>query len=287
MCNNNENENDNAQFRQSKIICIEVNMDNAASHVLQQAVIHGSLQALIGIHGSHFVNAVMMPPGATIMELLPWFPDWQRFGREWARRTDISTPIGSMFFNSDLIHVGYALERSSAPQLCAHDDDDDSNITMGSVQDDECLYRLTETNRDVVWWGTRDFTVPWTLVQAFIQQFMLPEPLKPDLCRDFLNIQRNPLQIEEQQQRPQSFTLYNVNCREEVTSRGYHTFHSYTNYTKEEEARLKILISEGRDKPPSRRNQNVNMKVATAGIDNGSLKSTAVAAAAAAAAATS
>jgi hypothetical protein len=243
-----KNCNTHAPFVRAKILCIEVNMDHASSHVLQQAVIHGSIQAFVGIHGSHFVNAVMLPKGATILEFQPWFPDWMRFGREWARRTDIATPVGSMFFNSDLNHVGLALERSSAPQLC-------SNHIMGSVEDDECLYALSESkqDRDAIWWGTRDFSISWSVVQAFIQQFMLPGESKPDLCDDFKKIQSDHMVTMEGTNRSQSFTLYNVNCRDTATSKRVHTWHSYNNYTLDEEARLKVLVQEGTDISPSKR----------------------------------
>ena len=93
---------------------------------------------------------------------------------------------------------------------------------MGSVEDEECLYALAQKDKDAVWWGTRDFTIPWSLIQTFLQTFVVPGPTKPDLCRDFLKIQDNPMRVEgipDSINKTQAFALYNVNCREEVTSK--------------------------------------------------------------------
>lgn len=201
----------NQKFRRHKIICLEVNMDLESSHTAQQAVLHGALNGgLIGIHGSHLVNANLLPLGAHVLELLPWFPGFMKWGRSWARKSKTHTPLGSMFHNSDLNHFGFALERRSAP-LCKE--------YIGSKNDTTCLQDLYDDDMQKVWWGNRDFYVDPVIVETFLSRFLVDPPLA---CDEFWARQQMKLTVDG---REKAFVLYNVVCRENLN--GSSSAHHY------------------------------------------------------------
>ena len=94
-----------SQYHEKKIVCVEVDVANLPTNftsvvsnnknneaiilteVQEQLVLYRSINALIGIHGSHLTQGVLMPAGSIMMELFQWFPrDWggyQIWGDGW------------------------------------------------------------------------------------------------------------------------------------------------------------------------------------------------------------
>jgi hypothetical protein len=110
----NKQECNNA-LRRHKIICTEVNVEVKESHPYHQAVMHGALDGLIGIHGAQLTEAVWMKPGSLVVEFLPWLHRELKYEGGWTRRVKQATPIGFIFADTDLNHVGFPLQRQSAP----------------------------------------------------------------------------------------------------------------------------------------------------------------------------
>ena len=78
----------NAFYNAHQILCVDVNVERLpsanSSNPLQaeyeQLLMHQSLNALIGIHGAQLTQGVLLPPNATVVELLPWVPEDDYFG---------------------------------------------------------------------------------------------------------------------------------------------------------------------------------------------------------------
>lgn len=63
----------NTIFKNQKVVCIEVNVEGTSTPY-DQFTLHRSLDALIGVHGAQLTQAVLLPPGSHVLELLPWIP---------------------------------------------------------------------------------------------------------------------------------------------------------------------------------------------------------------------
>jgi len=105
-------------FQSRRVVCIRVNVEKADTPE-EQLLMHASLDALVGIHGSHFMNAVFLPRHSFILELLPWIK--YTFGLGWAAKMQMPTPTGDAFTDTDIYHLGYCLGRESVP-LCEYVD---------------------------------------------------------------------------------------------------------------------------------------------------------------------
>lgn len=84
----------NTQFHTNQIVCVEVdganlptnfvsnNNNEVLTAVQEQLVMYRSINALIGIHGSHLTQGVLMPSGSVMMEFFQWFPreEWGGVG---------------------------------------------------------------------------------------------------------------------------------------------------------------------------------------------------------------
>jgi hypothetical protein len=58
----------------SKVVCLEVNVENTTSPV-EQFILHRSLDGgLIGVHGAQMTHALFLPDYSHVLELLPWVP---------------------------------------------------------------------------------------------------------------------------------------------------------------------------------------------------------------------
>jgi hypothetical protein len=86
----NENVCDQA-LRRHKILCTEINVEIKESHPYSQAITHGALDDLFGIHGAQLTEAIC-----------------------WTRGVTGPTPLGVINKDTDLDHIGYPLERQSA-----------------------------------------------------------------------------------------------------------------------------------------------------------------------------
>jgi hypothetical protein len=108
----------NIKFRSLKIICVEVNIeDEEWSNPVNHIVAHGGLDDLMGIHGAQLTEAVFMKPDSLVVEFLPWLPPDIHWGR-WARWGHRPTPLGVVFAETDLNHIGYPLRRDSSIDTC-------------------------------------------------------------------------------------------------------------------------------------------------------------------------
>ena len=105
--------------------------------------------------------------------------------------THAPTPLGILYHNTHLNHVGYSLDRTSVLHLC--------NDT-GVENEKDCFE--TEANAWQFQWDNRHFAVESDLVLYFVERFILP-PEGAVRCKDLL---------EAQEER---FTLYNVWCHPE------------------------------------------------------------------------
>lgn len=97
-----------------KIVCVEINLENVDVNPVRQVVIHAACDMIFGIHGAQLTEAIWMRDGSVVVELLPWMPDNAKYG-PWTRSTHRPTPLGVIFSESPLNHIGYRLERASAP----------------------------------------------------------------------------------------------------------------------------------------------------------------------------
>ncbi|KAL7475367.1 hypothetical protein ACHAW6_001285 [Cyclotella cf. meneghiniana] len=86
-----------------RVVCIKVNVKNTSSSY-EQLLLHQSVDALIGVHGAQLTQAILLPPHRHVLELLPWVTDNIRGW--WVQTRHTPTPLGIIFHNSDLNHVG-------------------------------------------------------------------------------------------------------------------------------------------------------------------------------------
>ena len=52
------------------------------------------------VHRAQLTQAVLLPPHAHVLELLPWIPDYIR--GKWVQTKHMPTPLGVIFLNTDL-----------------------------------------------------------------------------------------------------------------------------------------------------------------------------------------
>lgn len=216
----------NTNFHARRIICVEVNVENLPSTDTyaslqpgyEQLLLHQSLDGLIGIHGAQLTQGVLIPTHAFVVELLPWAPeDYFGTGRDvwggWVQTRNRPTPLGIIYHNTDLNHLGYPLNRDSVP-LCQNV----SNTVMHNFSDDSsndadyhneveteleyCFY--DRTNEDFFRWDARDFIVEIGMIDKFVNVF-LPSNATTDHVQS----------CDEMRQRGEgnNFVLYNVWCR--------------------------------------------------------------------------
>ena len=169
-----------------KAVCVEVNVENARTPY-EQLLMHRSLDALVGVHGAQLTQSVLLPPGGHVLELLPWVPPYIR-GR-WVQTTHEPTPLGIIFHNSDLNHLGYSLGRDSVP-LC-------EESAEGSAEEQTCLL----ANKKRFLWENRDFTVDPGAVVNYVERFVMHQRAGRRTCDDLEGA------VDEER-----FVLYNVHC---------------------------------------------------------------------------
>ena len=171
-------------FRRQKVVCITVNVEATASPE-EQLLMHSSLDALVGIHGAQLTQGTLLPRQGYILELLPWIPDWS-WG-VWVARTSEPTPVGVMFHNTDLNHLGYSLDRDSVP-LCKHVIEEDEK---------EC-FQAEQREKKNFMWDRRNFEVKPDVVTKFISSMLLQNSTN---CNDM-----------KARASENDFVLYNAYC---------------------------------------------------------------------------
>ncbi|EJK71288.1 hypothetical protein THAOC_07296 [Thalassiosira oceanica] len=193
-------------FMRHRIVCTAVDVEKA-SRAETQLVMHRSLDAFIGIHGAQLTQGVLLPKRAYIVELLPWVP-WYLFG-DWVRTKSKPTPLGVIFHNTELQHLGYPLGRKSVP-LCLDVDPDDQEAERN------CFMNETNGNIEKFRWDERDFNVRAEIVTDFISSFLLVSELS---CSEM-----------QARASSQNYVLYNAYCRESTTGKSrYQQKHYYQN----------------------------------------------------------
>ncbi|KAL3919490.1 MAG: hypothetical protein SGILL_003729 [Bacillariaceae sp.] len=185
-----------------KVKCVEINVDqeymqNPEHHVLE----HASLDALIGIHGSHLTNAVLMKPGSVFVELLPWIPSKSLKGWGWTNTVDRPTPVGIAFHNTQLNHIGVPLTIDSMPT--------DTCVTNGT-------YTLKCYKKAENVWAERDFRFDGAAVIDVIDRLVLPLTKKQSQSRSAafaLDLQPTHNSCQDLVQKAgDDYVLYNVHC---------------------------------------------------------------------------
>ena len=141
-----------------KVACIEVNVEKTTSY-FEQLLLHQSVDVLVGVHGAQLTQAVLLPPHGHVLELLPWVPPYIR--GQWVQTRSKPTPLGIIFHNTDLFHLGYSLGRDSVP-LCE---------SVGSDEEERCF--LSKKNKWQFYWDSRDFIVRPDIILQYIENFVL------------------------------------------------------------------------------------------------------------------
>ena len=184
----------NTKLNDRSVIFIEVNVEETSSPY-EQLILHRSLDVLIGVHGAQLTQAVVLPPYAHVLEILPWVPSYIR--GNWVTRRDGPTPLGVIYHNTDLNHAGYSLDRTST-DLCVGVGE------VGSEEEKECFL----SRRKIFIWDNRDFNVDPKVVIQYIENLVL-----------FMRDDEMGKQCAEVKGRlDDRFVLYNVWCAEEEES---------------------------------------------------------------------
>ena len=159
----------------TKVACIEVNVEKTATPY-EQLLLHQSVDALIGVHGAQLTQAVLLPPHGHVLELLPWVPDYIR--GSWVQSRHTPTPLGIIFHNTDLNHLGYSLTRDSVP-MC------EGIGEVGSDEEKDCF--LGKKNKMKFIWESRDFNVKIDIILQYIKQFILSRSIDCSEMRNALD----------------------------------------------------------------------------------------------------
>ena len=184
----------NTQFNNRRVVCIEVNVEETSSPY-EQLLLHRSLDVMIGVHGAQLTQAVVLPPHAHVLEILPWVPNYIR--GHWVARREAPTPMGINYHNTDLNHAGYSLDRSST-DLCVGVGE------VGSEEEKKCFLN----RRKIFIWDNRDFNVEPEVIIQYLEKLVL-------FMRDD---DMGTVCSEVKDRLDDRFVLYNVWCADEGES---------------------------------------------------------------------
>jgi len=184
-----------------KLLLTEMNVETKISSSYRQLIMHGAMDALVGIHGAQLTEGVWMKRGSWVVELLPYVPDGIWAG-EWTKVTDKPTGLGVLFDNTELNHAGYPLRREHAP-YCYEESKDDPL---------DC-------------WRTWNF--PWDVRDFVLEPHTLANILNATMVGTFGTCQDYRDKVGDE------MVLYNVNCAEDSNA-PIVPHHFYWNSTSEE-----------------------------------------------------
>eukprot|EP00985_Skeletonema_marinoi_P028682 scaffold25693_cov229-Skeletonema_marinoi.AAC.2 len=193
----------NTKLNGRRVIFIEVNVEDTSSPY-EQLILHRSLDVMIGVHGAQLTQAVVLPPHAHVLEILPWVPSYIR--GNWVTRRDAPTPLGIIYHNTDLNHAGYSLDRSST-DLCVGVGE------VGSEEEKDCFLG----QRKIFIWDNRDFNVEPEVIIQYIEKLVL-------FMRDD---EMGKLCAEVKDRLDERFVLYNVWCADEEEESTLSVSHYY------------------------------------------------------------
>jgi hypothetical protein len=176
--------------RRNSVICVEINVETTKSPY-EQLLLHHSLDGIIGVHGAQLTQAILLPKHGHVLELLPWIPPYIR-GR-WTAWTHVPTPLGIIFHNTDINHVGLSLNRESVP-LCEG---------VATEEEEACFLQ----DRKKFSWDNRDFTVNADAILMYIEKFVLLYN-----TREMLNNSSSRTCDELRTTLDDRFVMYNVWC---------------------------------------------------------------------------
>jgi hypothetical protein len=179
------------------IVLLEVNVENEEWTPYQQMVRHAALDGIIGIHGAQLTEAVWMKPGSLVAELLPYVPNVTNYGH-WTTTTHKATPLGIIFDETDLLHVGYRLERESAPYCY--------NATK------KCWSYQSNP------WDARDFIASSEIVSTILDLFIVK---KSATCEDYRELSMTVKNV----------VVYNAPCADASSPHQVNPRHYYWNET--------------------------------------------------------
>ena len=213
-----------------KTICVEVNVEKTESP-LEQLVLHRSLDALAGVHGAQLTQAVLLPPNAHVLEMLPWVTDYIR--GKWVQTTHTTTPLGVIFHNTDLSHLGYSLDRDSVP-LC------------GGVEEAKLPACFMKSRKKFLW-ENRDFNVDPRAVLKYIGKFVLR------------NTKEKAQPCEEMEAGlGDRFVLYNVHCTRD--GKKVEVNHFYHDKPRRAGREVKAKLKELKEKMKKQKHESRNLK---------------------------
>ena len=181
--------------RSSSVICVEINVETTTSPY-DQLLLHQSLDTIIGVHGAQLTQAILLPKHGHVLELLPWIPNYIR--GDWTARTHAPTPLGIIFHNTDINHVGLSLTRESVP-LCE-----------GVAKEEEEACFLQDRKKFI--WDNRDFTVNADAILLYIEKFVLLYNNNRETINNSLTCDELQYNLDDR------FVMYNVWCTRSSSS---------------------------------------------------------------------
>lgn len=135
-------------FRKEKIICVVVNVEDGYTPI-DHVVVHGGLDALIGVHGAQLTDALWMKPGSVVVEFLPYLPSGARYG-SWTRTVHFPTPLGLIFRGTDLYHIGVPLDWHSVAKCNALRDQAFTNCALKDRWENRNFNAKSDDVRDII-----------------------------------------------------------------------------------------------------------------------------------------
>ena len=90
------------KYLEHKILCTKLNVekgDNSSPE--EHLLMHASLNAMIGVHGSQFTTGIFLPDHSFIVELLPWMK-YHELDADWVASTGKHHGVCSYLLLTDM-----------------------------------------------------------------------------------------------------------------------------------------------------------------------------------------
>jgi hypothetical protein len=136
-----------------------------------------------------------MKPGSLVVEYLVWLKNGVKHG-SWTRTVRGPTPLGAIYSNTDLNHIGYPLQRQSAPYC------------YGDFKSEKASHKCWAGKN----WADRDFIAPSESIIDSVYTFFVN---KTDSCENY------------REWAADDFVLYNIQCKEGGKGHRPRTHHYY------------------------------------------------------------